>query len=263
MAERWAVNLLLLVLVALLAAAVRHDLESAKMDVVLTGLDPRQITRVAIERPGKPAIRLVRAPQGWQMEEPFKVAADGGRTEQLLRIAATPIHRSLPATARPELLGLAPARVRLTLDGLALRFGDTDPVGHRRYVAIGDQIHLIDDGFALHLTAPATAYVSRRLLPEGFRPVAGTIDGQSLSATALDGLSDLEATQVVPPEEELSGRLLSLRTGDEKSAIRFLVSADGRRWTRVDLHLSYLLATTPALDVAATAPAASEPSTRQ
>ncbi len=247
MVGRWTVNLILLILVTVLGIAVRQELASGLKEETLTGLDPKAITEVAIERPGKPAIRLSRTPNGWHMETPYAVAADSTRVDRLVLIAATPVHRSLPESARPDLLGLSPERARLTLDGLALRFGGTEPIGHRRYVAVGDQVHLIDDGFEHHLTAPATAYVSRRLLPTGFRVDSGTLDGQPLAAAALAILGGLTAARVLPAEEELSGRLLSLRAQGGGHAIRFLVSADGRRWTRVDLRLSYLLAEAPAL----------------
>ena len=46
-----------------------------------------------------------------------------------------------------------------------LSFGDLDPIGQHRYVAIGEQVHLIGDGFQHHLIAGAENYVARALLP--------------------------------------------------------------------------------------------------
>jgi len=261
MKARWAVNLVLLILVAALAAAMRHELASERSAGALTALDPNRITQVKIQRAGHPVIDLVRTAGGWQMESPYAVAANEAKVDQLVQIASTPVFRSLPESARPDRLGLAPAHVRLTLDGLTLRFGDTDPIGHRRYVAIGDRIHLIDDGFQYHLLAPATDYVSRRLLPPDFRPVAGTLDDRPLTEQTLAELGTLIAARVTPAGEELSGQILSLRERETDQTIRFLISPDRRRWTRVDLHLGYLLAAAPALRTAAPSAPAAQPAT--
>jgi hypothetical protein len=263
MTGRWIVNFILLLVVIALGAAARHELATSLTADGLTGLDPERIAEVTIERNGEPAIRLQRTGEGWRMQAPYAVDADAARIDQLVRIAATPVYRSLPETALADHLGLAPERVRLTLDGLALRFGDTDPIDQRRYVAIGDRIHLINDGFQHHLLAPATDYVSNRLLPAGFHADSGTLDGQPLSTSTLTALGALTATRVTPVQGELSGRLLSLRAPDGGKAVRFLVSADGRRWTRVDLHLTYLLAASPALETVGKedAPASDQPAT--
>ncbi|MEA3275779.1 MAG: hypothetical protein U9Q81_10925 [Pseudomonadota bacterium] len=245
MRGRWTVNLLLLILVAALGAAVQRELQGDRHLSTLTDLEPEAIAQIAIERAGAPVIRLTKAAAGWRMEEPYRVAANGGPIEKLVRICATAVHRSFPESAGAQRLGLDPARLRLTLDGLTLRFGGTDPVSQRRYVGIGDQVHLIGDGFHHYLLAAAEDYVDRRLLPHGFRPGTATLDGEPLSAEALAGIEGLTAERVEPLGEELAGRLFSLDAVDGDRSLRFLVSPDGRRWTRLDLRLSYLLGNPP------------------
>jgi hypothetical protein len=246
MRARWTLNLLLLLLVALLSTLANRDLERERLAAMLTELDPAAIAEIVLEHDGTPKIRLVRDGGTWRMESPYQVPAQDGRIAQLARIAATPVYRTLPETEAAEGLGLTPARVRLGLDGLMLRLGDTDPIDKRRYVAVGGQIHLIDDGFWHHLSAPAEAYVSHRLLPDGFVPGVGELDGKPLPTTALTGLAALSAGEVIALEGEISGRLLSLSTGEGGATLRFLLSDDGRRWTRLDLRLTYVLAEPPA-----------------
>ncbi len=257
MSKRWALNLLLLILVAALATLVRRELEVSQRISTLTGLDPDQIAEIVLDRPGEPEMRLARTPQGWRMQAPYEVTADARRVDQLVRIAATMVHRTLPNAPETGRLGTDPGQVRLTLDGLELRVGDTDPVGERRYVAIGDRVHLIDDGFQHHLLAAAEDYVARRLLPPGFRPAAGTLEGEPLPASALEELGGLSAERVEPLGEEISGRLLSLEPVEGSSGLRFLISEDARVWTRLDLRLRYLLGEPPfwALGEEAPAPA--------
>ena len=245
MRRRWILNLLLLILVAALSTAVRQDLELELEVPTLTGLTPGDIAEVVLERPEAPAIRITRSPEDWRMEAPYKAEADGTRMDQLMRIASTPIHRTLPYAAGHQQLGLDPPGVRLTLDGLELRFGDLDPVDQRRYVAIGDQVYLIDDGFQHHLIASPEDYVDRRLLPAGFSPQTGTLDGEPLEAEALEELAGVRAERVEALGEEISGRLLSLESGKGGPTLRFLVTEDARLWSRLDLRLSYLVAQPP------------------
>lgn len=159
MRGRWLANLVLLVLVVLLGTAAQRELERDAPR--LTGLDPDAITRVRIERPEQPLIALARTGEGWRIGEPDAREADPARVAALLRIAAAAVSRTLPPDAERGPLGLDPPRVRLTLDALTLSFGDTEPLAQRRYVAEGENIHLIDDLWWHLLTAPAESFVGK------------------------------------------------------------------------------------------------------
>lgn len=255
MRNRWLVNLLLLILIIALGALMRRELERDRQLATLTGLLPEQITEITLERPDEPLIQLVQGADGWHMEAPYGVRADPTRVGELVRIVTTPVHRSLPKSAGSERLGLGADGPHLTLNGLVLSFGDTDPITNHRYVAIGEQVHLIGDGFQHHLTANAEAYVDPTLLPNGFRAGTGTLNGIHLSEEQLADLDDLAAQLVEPLGSELAGRLLSLTSAEDSKSLRFLVSEDGRHWARIDLRLRYLVTNPPAWAVAAAAPA--------
>lgn len=255
MRDRWLVNLLLLTLVIALVALVRWELAQERRVATLTGLLPGRVREISLERPDRPAIRLVRETDDWTMKTPYEVPADAARIGKLVGIAATPVHRSLPKSAGAERLGLTADSPRLTLNGVVLSFGGTDPITHRRYVAIGEQVHLIGDGFQHHLIASAHDYVDRRLLPAGFRADAGALDGVPISQRQLTELDGLVAKAVEPLGSELAGRLLSVTSDNGSKSLRFLVSEDGLRWIRFDLRLQYLLAAPPAWAVVDAAPA--------
>ncbi len=250
MRDRWLANLLLLVLILTLGALMRRELGQENKVETLTGLRPENITEIRIERSDEPAIRLVQQPGGWRMEAPYRVVADAGRIGQLVGIAATPVHRSLPVGTDMGQLGLAADGLTLTMNGLVLRFGDVDPLAHQRYVAIGEQVHLIGDGFYHHLMAPAVDYVDRALLPPDFRPATGTLDGEPLTPEDLALLPDLAAESLEPLGSMLTGRILELTAEDAGPSLRFLVTGDGLAWSRLDLRLRYLVAEPPVWAIA-------------
>lgn len=249
-ARRWLVNLALLGLLGLLLLAVRLDTREAERRTRLTSLKVDDITRIELHRAGEPAIRLQRDDTGWALSTPFAVGADPEAVTKLLPVAGARVSRILPAAGLDLAgLGLTPAPLRLLLDGLELRFGGTEPLAAQRYVQVGDMVHLVDDRFLPRLMTPATALVSRRLLPRDFSPGLGELDGSPVSAGDLAPLAEAVAVRVVAadpmPENLPGGRLLGVGSADGGDGIEFLVSDGGTRWTRLDTPLSWVFATPP------------------
>lgn len=246
MTTRWLINLALASIAAWLAWLVFQDIQYSVSRGRLTDLDPAAVQRIELERSAGALIRLERSDDQWWMRAPLEAPADADAVARLLRIARARVDRVLPADATAlGRLGLDPPRIRLELDGLRLMLGATEPVSARRYVMIGDLVQLIDDDQLRWLLAPPEQYLSRRLLPAGFQPAAGRIDGRALSAEALAGLVDVRAEQVQPLTGELGGRVVMLRAADSDQVLRFLVDDGGTRWTRLDQRLSYRLARPP------------------
>ncbi len=149
------VNLILLLLVALLGGAAWW-LQSSDMPPPLTRLSPARIQQIRLIRAGQ-TIELQRHNGVWWLGE---ARADRQRVAQLLGIATTPslAHFPLPQ-GRLAAFGLQPPETILWLDQTELRFGTTEPLSGQRYLQIGDQVHLIGDGFRHHLNAPAAAFL--------------------------------------------------------------------------------------------------------
>lgn len=255
MAARWLVNLLLAVLVVGLAVLVRQEFAQEVRTARLTPLQPERIERVELRRSGEPAIVLVRRDGGWRMLEPMAAPADAAAVARLLPIAAAPSRRALPvAAADLGALGLSAPAIRLLLDGVELRFGAHDPIDIDRYVQVGDLIHLIEDRFSAQLLAAPAAWLDRRLLPAGFSPGLGSLDGRPLSAALLAGLVGVEAARVEPFAGELEGAVLRIESADGDAALRFLVADAGRRFSRLDQRLTWVFAEPPLALFGAAAP---------
>lgn len=253
MRARWIVNLVLLLLVAALGLAIRSELSGQGGPQTLAGIDPADLRRIEVEREGEPRIRLERGPQGWRMLEPMSVDANQDHVGKLLEIIAAPVERSFPeqAAALAE-LGLAPAKLTLKLDSLTLAFGGLDPLGQRRYVAADGLVHLIEDRFYHLLIAPPIDYVARAPLPAGQPPAFATLSGVPLATGSVKALETLRTERLEPLGTDLAGEPLQVKFADG-SALRFLVSEDRRRWSRLDLKLRYVLADPPLLELDPTA----------
>lgn len=243
MTARWIANALLLLLLLGLGLAIHHVLTVTDPAQTLTGIVAADLRVITVERDGEPRIQLERAQDGWRLREPLDLDADPGQVERLLSVLTAPVQRSFPAqSASLRELGLDPPRLRLTLDNLTLGFGGLDPLGSRRYVyAPADGlVHLIEDGVYPRLIAPPIDYYSHKLLPRGQSPIYAALNGVALSAHSLKTLTGLTAERVEPMTEDLSGEPLQVKFGDG-ALLRFVVSANRRHWTRLDLKLRYVL----------------------
>lgn len=154
-------NILLLLLVPLLLLILWLE-PGIKPPVPqpLTSLHSNQVNLIAISDLSGRSMELERNKDRWVMRQPKQGAANSGRIEQLLGITQTFSHSHFPArNAKLSEFGLQPAQITLQLNGVRLLFGNNDPVYQRRYVKIGDMVHLIDDGFQHHLLAEADQFL--------------------------------------------------------------------------------------------------------
>ncbi len=173
MKSRLWLNLALLALIGVLVLLVIHEPGSDKPPhpPALTALKSEAISRILIRRenPGKPVeeILLEKDHGQWFMRKPYAMPADDFRVHSLLRLAET------ASLGRHDLGGLEPATYgldapRATIifdDDTVIRFGKTEPLGHRRYVQLGDQLNLIEDLYYYQAAGNLGIYLSHALLP--------------------------------------------------------------------------------------------------
>lgn len=180
------INLLLAALVLTLGALLFFEpgKDPVETQTAVSAQSPDRIRRITRTGPGEETLTLERQGPGWAMLAPYRVAADAARVRGLLAIAGEPSRARFPAVPG-ELagFGLDPPGIRLELDDEQLGFGRTEPVHFRRYVLVGDHVHLIDDYGYRHLIAAPEAFVSRRLLEPGAEVVA--INGPGLELQRL------------------------------------------------------------------------------
>lgn len=155
------VNLLLLGLVSLLGLAL-WVWPDPDHQGPLTSLDP---DRLAVIRLGdRRGLKLVleRGPDGWRLTYPQAGPADPRRVQALARLAAARVYRSFSAKDGDlGAWGLDDPAYWVQLDSVALMVGADEPLRRRRYVRLGDQVHLIDDQYQQWLVAPVDAFLAQ------------------------------------------------------------------------------------------------------
>ena len=107
----------------------------------------------------------------WWLAQPFSAPANEIRIQQLLEIPRAESEAQYPLKKEdlPK-FELDKPKATLMVGGAKLMFGGSDPLDMKRYVQVGDSLHLVNDDFFHHLIAGATDFVDKKLLPEEVAP---------------------------------------------------------------------------------------------
>lgn len=162
--KRAQLNLALLAVAAGLGLAVFFASRPEPPGPPLTALTPGQVTRIALEHPGQPAIRLEKRDGAWFLTEPVKAEVDEFEINALLGLASAETQEKLSGAALAE-LELAPPKYALTLDDTRVEFGGVEPLQYRRYVKVGEVVSLIEDPPSAALDKDYADLVAKGLFP--------------------------------------------------------------------------------------------------
>jgi hypothetical protein len=164
--KRTYLNLALLVVAFGLGVAVFLGQQQEEKGPPLTALKTADVTRVAIEHPGAPAIRLEKRDGGWFLAEPVQGEVDEFEINAVLALAEAERKETLDAAPLAE-LELEPAKYVITLNDVAIAFGGVEPLQFRRYVKVGEVVGLIDDPPSAALDRDYADLVAKGLFPSG------------------------------------------------------------------------------------------------
>ncbi|HHJ39944.1 MAG: hypothetical protein AXA67_04480 [Methylothermaceae bacteria B42] len=164
--SRWLLNLFLLIAIAGLGVWVYWlEKKPEAPQTTLLDLNPEAIDAIVIQKQ-KGRIELRKQGDHWQMTRPYQARVDSYQIEQLLSLPKQTSQAQYPASeATLSNFGLSPPKVTVILGETRIDFGNTQPIDGRRYVRVGDTLHLIDDSVFPLLTARASDWVTRKLLP--------------------------------------------------------------------------------------------------
>jgi hypothetical protein len=177
MRTRLIINLILLLIVATLVAVVLIEPGKQEEPVVpLANVEENAVDRISLQN--QESITFEKQNGRWWLASPLHAPANDTRITQLLGIAKARSEARYPIQQEDlAKFGLDKPTATLVLGNVQLSFGGSDPLGRRRYVRVADTLHLAQDNFVQYLTAPATDYVDRKLLPENAKPVEFFLPG--------------------------------------------------------------------------------------
>lgn len=265
MSKRNLLNLLLLLLLAGLVLLVWLE-PGRKTDPPvekISTLSPETIEHIRIERPAGVVV-MQRDGDDWELREPVRLPANTVRIRAITSIAAS------ESLGRHELIpqelarfGLDPPQARLWLDDVNMDFGHAAPLDNRRYVRVGDTLHIIQDLRYYQLVGDWTGYVSLRLLEEGQklagielpglqllnregswvpepRPDTWSADAATLLAQRWEGM---QAMQIREYHGNAEGAEIRLHLRDGEQALHFVILQRDPELIllRPDVQLAYTL----------------------
>lgn len=268
MGARLRLNLLLAAAVIALVFVVLFEpgKESAPETPPLTAFKPETIRRAQIERAGRDTIVLEKQGEKWRIVQPLNLPANEFRAMSVAKIAQAPSFSHFPATGRDlKQYELDAPGVKLTLNDHVFEFGSVNPLDRRRYVRIGDTIHLTGDDAYFRLTGDATGFVSTALWPDVTAPleeiklpdrsvrndngkwvVTPPVEGLTADDTNkfIDEWKHAQALQVSTYKGLPGAQTVTVRFGADTPAVTFdIVNAEGDLILgRKDLGVQYEMA---------------------
>lgn len=164
MNQRWLLNLGLLLVIAVLALVVAFEPGKQKeAEIKLTEVDPKGVVSLSLKH--KETMAFEKRDGRWWLSAPFAAPANEFRVTELINIATAKSFSRYPIKAEElKQFELDAPKAELTVGGVVMSFGGSDPLESRRYVKVGDTLHLVADDFYHHLIASAADFVERKLL---------------------------------------------------------------------------------------------------
>ena len=169
MSYKTIINVFLIIAVVSLGVfLVKTRDENNDQSVTLTSIQPGTIDRIGIYNADRKEIKFEKRTDGWFMTAPLAVRANTIRIGAMLQMLQTPSFAQLPEAEHDlQRFELEAPAVSLILNDQEFYFGGTNPLEGRRYVMIGDTVHLITDGLFPQLQQRSEFFISPQLIPEG------------------------------------------------------------------------------------------------
>jgi hypothetical protein len=232
----------------------------------LSQLDPGMVQTITIRRPTGETLQLERQAAGWQLTHPFTAPADETRTTAIAALVGAPVFGRYPvANLDLATFGLAKPHLHLRVDGVDVQLGDREPLHHRRYARLADEVLVIPDHHFLAADTTALGLVSRRLLPVDAQPVVLRLPAWRLRLTetgawtvdpTMEGIAPQAAAGLVEawrnasaaavteaPADPADGEWVTIQLAGREQPLRFQArrGASDLMLVRHDLGIAYRL----------------------
>lgn len=169
MNRRLTLNLVLAGVIIALALVVIFEpgKEKTPEQPKITLLPVEAVTRIEVERVNHDTLKFEKQGEHWRITQPLNLPANDFRVASVARIVQATSFGHFSAAGRDlKQYELDAPSVRVHLADLVIEFGGINPLDKRRYVRVGDMIHLTSDDSYFRLTGDAHGFVSTALIPE-------------------------------------------------------------------------------------------------
>lgn len=130
----------------------------------LTPFAAEAVTRISLEHPNAPAIKLEKQNGRWQLVAPVIAEADEFEVNAILGLAGREPKLKLEGGALKE-MDLAPPQYTVKLNDVAIELGGVEPLEFRRYAKTAGGVWLIEDLPGAAMDKDYSDLVSKNLFP--------------------------------------------------------------------------------------------------
>jgi len=183
MKNRWLINLVLVVIVALLAAIILYKpgKEDASKEAPLTTIDTNAVTKIELSRTRLASISFQKTDDHWRLLKPFSARASEFNVNALLQIAHAPAEPGFSVTNYDlQKFGLTKPTAVLMLGNHKISIGRQHPLKNARYVLYEKTIFILPMHEIRITENSENDFISSRLLEAGIK-----LDKISLPALKL------------------------------------------------------------------------------
>jgi hypothetical protein len=166
----------------------------------LTELDKAAVKEIVVQLPEQAPIRIQQQEHGWQIVAPINVPANSRQLEGFLQILSTkPVKKYDSKDLNLADFGLAPPLGIVSIDGLDIKFGETEQLSRQRYVFFGETLYLMPDEHFHMVNLGFFNLVDLVVLPKHRKVKAFKMPGFTVSRPADD-----QPWQLTPANPKLS-----------------------------------------------------------
>lgn len=237
---------LLAVVVAALGVGIRLELkrEEKFLPAPLTSIDPIEARTLSIRCPDCRTRRFEHRAKGWWMLEPYPLRADDAAVTRLVAVARAPVRKKLDAGSYDlAKLGLDPPRIDVSLDNVAIAFGDEDPIEHDRYARVGGELFRVPDRFSARLLESPEGEIDRHVIDTDAVVVEVSIDGQPPRADLAAAWKNALAAQLQPAVGDDANAVPATVELADGTKLDFTIHRENEHYVvrRGDIGLDYLV----------------------
>jgi len=176
----WLVNLLLVAVVAALAAyALRGGKTEDPNQQPLTGLAASVVQRIVIESRGTEPIELAREGGAWFVTRPVRARANATQVDRMLDLLAVRGRDRMPAQGLQR-FDLDQPDLRVRFDDTDIAFGTINPLTQDQYVLAGEAVYMISSHHRAAVPDRVERVLTHALLRKGEKPVSFELPGFSV-----------------------------------------------------------------------------------